>query len=256
MDIEAYLRRDYIKNLVNQGKRLDGRKFDEFRKIEIENNYVGEMACGSSLINLGNTMVLVGISLDVGEPYPDSPESGVMTTSAELRPLASPYFEAGPPGEEAIEVARVVDRGIRESGAINLEKLFIEENKVWIVFIDIHILDHDGNLIDASGIAAISALLNTKIPKYEDGSVIYGEYSGSLPVTEVPIPCTFAKINDKMLIDPTLDEEYAMDSRLTITTTDTINAMQKGGVGSLSESEVYNAVDMAFEKAKDVRKLL
>jgi len=83
--------------------------------------------------------------------------------------MASPRFESGPPNEESIEVARVIDRGIRESGAIDTKKLLIEENLVWIVFIDVHVLDHDGNLIDAGGIASMAALLNTRLPKYEDG---------------------------------------------------------------------------------------
>ena len=256
MDIEAYLKRDYISNLINDGKRLDDRLFDEYRKISIEKDYSGAKASGSSMIHLGDTKVLVGISLDVGEPYPDSPESGVMTTSAELRPLAFPHFESGPPGEEAIEIARVVDRGIRESGAIDLEKLFIEDGKVWVVFIDIHVLDHDGNLIDASGIAAISALLGTKMPKYEDGEVIYSEKKDNLPVVEKPIPCTIAKIGESLIVDPTLDEEYAMTARLTTTTTAMINAMQKGGNGSLTTDEVDRAIDLAFEKAKEIRKLL
>ncbi len=256
MEIEAYLRKDYITNLINEGKRIDGRGFDEYRKMDIEKNYVDDKACGSSLIKLGKTKVLVGISMSVGEPYPDKPQEGVMTTSVEFRPMASPTFESGPPREEAIEVARVVDRGIRESGAIDTKKLFIEEDKVWIVFIDIHILDHNGNLIDASGIASISALMNTRIPKYEDGKIIYGEFEGKLPITCVPIPCTVAKIGNSILIDPNLDEEYAMDSRLTIATTDTINAMQKGGNGSFKEEEILSAIDLSFEKAKEIRKLI
>lgn len=256
MEIESYLKRDYITNLVKEGKRIDGREFDNYRNIEIIKNYVGEKASGSSLVNLGDTKVLVGISIDVGEPYPDKPTEGVMTTSAELRPLASPTFESGPPDEESIEVARVVDRGIRESGTIDTEKLFIEENKVWVVFIDIHILDHCGNLIDASGIAAISALLKTRMPRYEDGKIIRGEWVGKLPVSCIPIPCTMAKIADRILLDPNIDEEYAMDSRLTIATTDTINAMQKGGKGTLTEKEIFDAIDLSFEKAKEIRRLL
>ena len=66
MEIEAYLRRDYITNLVNEGKRIDGRGFNEYREINIESGYVGDKACGSALINLGKTKVLVGVSMDVG----------------------------------------------------------------------------------------------------------------------------------------------------------------------------------------------
>ena len=179
-----------------------------------------------------------------------------MTTSVEFRPIASPTFESGPPREGAIEVARVIDRGIRESEAIDTKKLFIEEDRVWIVFIDIHILDYYGNLIDAGGIASIAALMNTRLPKYEGGELIRGEFEGKLPLTCVPIPCTLTKIGDSILVDPDLDEEYAMDSRLTVATTDTINAMQKGGNGSFKEEEILSAIDLSFEKAKEIRKLI
>lgn len=256
MEIEAYLKRDYITNLVKEGRRPDGRAFDEYRKIVIDKGYVKEKAPGSCMVYLGNTKVLVGVSMEVGEPYPDRPEEGVMTTSAELRPMASPRFESGPPDDESIEIARVIDRGIRESGALDTKKLFIEDNLVWIVFIDVHVLDHYGNLIDAGGIAAIAALMDARMPKYEDGRLIYGEYKGRLPINNIPIPCTLAKIDDSLIVDPSLDEEYAMDARLTITTTDTINAMQKGGRGSFKEKEIMDSVDTAFRKAEEIRRLL
>ena len=256
MEIEAYLKKDYIANLVREGKREDGRAFDEYRKIVLDNGYAKDKAPGSCMVELGKTKVIAGVSIDIGEPYSDRPEDGVMSTSAELRPVASPRFESGPPDNESIEIARVIDRGIRESGAIDTKKLFIEEDLVWVVFIDIHVLDHSGNLIDAGGIAAISALLNARLPKYEDGKIIYGEYSGKLPLACTPIPCTMTKIGGSMLIDPSLDEEYGMDARLTISTTDTINAMQKGGDGSFTEDEVMNAVDLAFAKGKEIRGML
>lgn len=256
MEIEAYLRRDYISNLVKEGRRLDSRKFDEYRKIEIEKDYVGEKACGSALVRLGDTKVLAGVSLDVGEPYPDAPKDGVMTINAEFRPLAAPNFESGPPGENAVELARVVDRGIRESGAIETGKLFIEEDKVWVIFVDIHILDHGGNIIDASGIASIAALLNTRMPKYEEGKIIRGEWNGKLPISCTPIPCTSVKIGDSILVDPSLDEEYAMDARLTVATTDTINAMQKGGQGALKDEDVFSAIDLSIQKGEEIRKII
>lgn len=256
MNIEAYLRKDYITKLVGEGKRIDGRKLDEMRSIEITKDYVSEKANGSALVKLGKTQVLVGVSIDVGEPYSDKPTSGVLTTNTELRPIADPHFELGPPRETSIELSRVVDRGIRESGAIDVDKLFIEEGKVWIVFVDIHILDNDGNLFDASGIAAITALANAKLPKYEDGAIIREETSGELPISCLPIPCTVAKINGKLVRDPIRDEEYAMDARLTVATTDAVNAMQKGGEGSFTVDEVGQVVDMAFKSNKDIVKLI
>jgi len=164
MTVTPAIKRDYLANLAEQGKRADGRRFDEYRNIEIETNIISK-AEGSARVKIGNTQVIAGIKMDAGEPYSDSPESGVMTTAAELIPLASPDFESGPPRENAIELARVVDRGIRESEVIELDKLCIEPGeKVWIVFIDIHIIDYDGNLFDAASLAALAALMTTKVP--------------------------------------------------------------------------------------------
>jgi exosome complex component RRP42 len=149
-----------------------------------------------------------------------------------------------------------VDRGIRESGMVDIEKLFIEDGKVWIVFLDIHVLDQCGNLLDACGIAATAALKNARMPKFEDGIVIRGEWAGNLPVECTPVPCTWAKVNGQILLDPLIEEEHAMESRLTITTTDTINAMQKGGNGQFSRDEILDLVGRSFEDAKKVRKMI
>jgi exosome complex component RRP42 len=256
MNIEYYLKRDYVSNMVGQGKRQDGRAFDQLRDLQIEKGYAKDKACGSAYVKLGNTEVLSGISMDVGAPYPDQPTSGVMSTSVEFRPIAHPTFESGPPREDSIEVARVIDRGIRESHSIDLDKLYIEEDKIWMVFIDIHILNHDGNLIDAGGIAAISALLDCRMPKFEAGKVIRGEWAGKLPMTCTPIPFTFGKVGSAILMDAQADEEFAMDARLTVTTSDTLNAMQKGGVGSFTMDEVTSCVETAFRRAPQVRKMV
>ncbi|OYT53737.1 MAG: RNA-binding protein [Candidatus Altiarchaeales archaeon ex4484_2] len=256
MNIEEYLRKDYVTSLMREGRRIDNRKLDEFREIKIEKGYSSEKAPGSAFINLGDTKVLVGISMGVGEPYPDRPTSGVMTTNVELRPIASPLFESGPPREKAIEIARVVDRGIRESGAIDLDKLYIEEDKVWIAFIDVHVLDDGGNILDAAGIGAISALLDTRLPKYEDGVVIRGEWEGKLPITCTPVPVTNVKIGSNLVVDPNLDEEYARETQLTVTTTDVINAMQKSGIGVFSSEEVDEAIETSFKKAKEIREII
>ncbi|MEW6069448.1 MAG: RNA-binding protein, partial [Candidatus Thermoplasmatota archaeon] len=126
------LKKDYLYELAENGKRADGRKFDDYRKILVERSIIAN-AEGSARVKLGNTDVLVGVKIEPGEPYLDSPEKGVLTVSAELVPIASPAFESGPPSPEAIELARVVDRGIRESDSINLAKLCITpKEKVWV----------------------------------------------------------------------------------------------------------------------------
>src|SRR5439155_827010 len=151
------LMRAHVYRLASTGQRVDGRVLDEPRKVAIQRSFV-KTAEGSARVKLGNTDILVGIKMSVGEPYPDTPNTGVLSTSVELIPMASPTFEAGPPRPDAIELARVVDRGIRESKMVNMERLCITpKEKVWILFIDIHVLDYDGNLFDACSYAAVAS---------------------------------------------------------------------------------------------------
>ena len=96
MTVVPIIKRDYVLKLAEQGKRLDGRSFDQFRKIEIETGVVNK-AEGSARVKIGNTQVLVGIKIGIGEPFPDTPDTGVLSTTAEFIPLASPDFESGPP---------------------------------------------------------------------------------------------------------------------------------------------------------------
>lgn len=250
-DIISEIKKDYIYNLANQNKRVNDRAPNQVREITIERNVIGT-AEGSARVKYGNTDVLVGVKLGHGEPYPDSLDKGVLTTNAELIPLASPEFETGPPKEDSIELARVVDRGIRESGTINLDKLCITPGeKVWIVFIDIHVLDYDGNLFDVAATGALCALLNTVVPasKAEAGEDF------KLPVEHYPVSCTFAKLGGTIIVDPNLDEEKTCSARLTISTDENgdIRAMQKGRTGCFTPDEIRKMIAMAQELGNQIR---
>ncbi len=254
MTLTSSIKRDYVYNLAKKGKRQDGRDLFKFRNISIETNLISK-AEGSARVKIGNTQVVAGIKMDVGEPYPDTPNSGVITTAAELNPLASPDFESGPPREDAIELARVVDRGIRESEVIELDKLCIEPNeKTWIIFIDIHIIDYDGNLFDAASLAALAAILTTKVPakRFELGE----DYP--LPVKDPPISCTSVKFNDVIIMDPSLDEEEIAEARITVATDSKghIRAMQKGLNGSYTVEEIKKVIKVSLDNGVEIRKKL
>ncbi|MFH1448617.1 MAG: exosome complex protein Rrp42 [Candidatus Micrarchaeota archaeon] len=255
MEILDEIKKDFIRDLIKNGKRADERKFDEYRKIKIEKNPLTS-AEGSATVHIGKTQVLVATKLGVVTPFSDRPKEGVLATNCEMLPLASPTFESGPPSESSIELARVVDRGIRSSEILDLGSLFIEDDKVWGVFIDLYILDHDGNLFDAAALAAMSSLLSVKFPKYEDGVVIR-EPTKPLKLKSKVVSCTVAKINDQTMFDPTCDEEIAMDSRITIATTeDNICAMQKGKSGAFRRDELLEIIDQSFKKGSELRSML
>ncbi len=252
------LKADRVKSLAKEGKRSDGRKFDEYRKISIEKN-ISQNADGSARCRIGETDVIAGVKMIPGEPYPDSLDEGTISVGSELMPLANAEFEVGPPREAAIELARVVDRGIRESKAIDFKKLCVREGElVWIVFIDSYVANDDGNMFDAASIASLAALNESKIPKLEEDKIVKAEYSGKLKMAKQPLLSTFAKVSGKILVDPTLAEEKALEARFSCATADdsTLCAFQKGEGGSLSLSEIDECIDTAFKRAKEIRKLL
>ncbi len=251
IEVMEDIRKDYVYDLIESGKRVDGRGFRDYREISVERDIIIK-AEGSALVKLGDTSVLVGVKLDIGEPFSDTPNKGVLMTNTELRPGASPDFETGPPNENSVELARVVDRGIRGSEAIDLEKLCIEEGeKVWMTFIDIHALDNDGNLMDAAALGAIASLLNTRIPNERYG--LTGE--DTLSIRDTPVAVTMVKIGENILVDPNLHEENAATSRLTVISNadGTVSGMQKSGSEGLKEEEIVEMVEIGIEKAGEIR---
>lgn len=249
----------FIADLLRKGERLDGRGTSEYRDLEIEVNVVHAKAEGSALVRLGDTSVVAGVKVLVGDPYPDTPDEGVTMVTAEMSPIASPLFELGPPKEDAIELARVVDRGVRESETVDAKKLCIEEGKsVYMVFADVYPLEYDGNLIDASSIAVNAALLTTKYPemKWEDKKLVETGEIISLPIKNVAIEHTVSKIDENIIIDPILKEEFVQDCRLTMAVDrdNNFTAMQKGGgAGPISMEMVEKAMEMALESAESIR---
>ena len=254
-DVISEIKKEYLFELAKGGKRISERGVNESRELSIETGVI-DTAEGSARVRLGDTDVLVGIKASIGEPFQDTPNKGVIITNCELIPMAAPDFDSGPPREDAIELARIVDRGIRESEAVDLGSLcIVEGEKVWLLFIDIHVLDYSGNLFDAAGIGALCALENTIIPSSAE---VEGKEDSKLEIRHRPIPATFAKINGRMFLDPDLDEEKICQGRLIVSTDENgdIRAMQKSKGGRFTSQEITEAIDMAVERGREVREFL
>jgi len=253
----AKLEQKTVNDMILKGKRIDERGPLDYRPLTIMLGTV-EKANGSAYVYLGKTKVLAGVKIQTGTPFEDTPNEGILTVNAEFTPIAYPTFETGPPDENSIELARVVDRGIRESKAIDMQKLCIEPGKkVFVVFVDVYILDHDGNLIDAAGMAALGALVNAMMQEYDvkNGEVRYKDSKVALPMLNYPVPITSVKVGNTIVVDPCLEEEQVMSCRLTVTTdkNDNVCAMQKGGVGVFTPEEIKQVVSSSIQKSKDLR---
>jgi len=254
------VKRKQIIELAESGKRTDGRSLTDIRELKIEPGMVVK-ANGSAGVHLGGSYVVAGCKYELGDPFPDTPNDGVLSVSSEFVPMASPEFEPGPPDATSIELARVVDRGLRESKLLDTSKMcVIPGKKVWIAWLDLYILDHCGNLIDTAALAGLTALLTSKFPKWEvDGDEVNVlEEFGPAPLRAIPVNITLAKIGDKLFVDPSLEEEEVMDCRLSVNFTEdgVICAMQKGKSGTFTPEEVLRAVEIAKTKTQELRKQL
>ena len=207
------LLKDQLTRLAEKNLRIDDRDQFERRNIDLE---VGVLtnAEGSSKVVWGGTIVYAGVKFALREPYPDRPADGSLMTSAELRPVANVKYEPGPPSAESIELGRVVDRGIRESGCIDMESLCVVPGEsVWNVNLDIHVMSDKGNIFDACALAGIAALKTATVPanRFDIGE------DHKLPVNKIPIMCSYQRVGGRFVYDPSEEEELGGSERIHIT---------------------------------------
>ena len=254
----AKITRNRIYELLREGRRIDGREPLEYRRITVKTGVV-EKADGSAIVSLGSTKILTGVKVEVGSPYPDRPNEGVFTVNAELLPLASKSFEAGPPDERAVELSRVVDRCLRESHAIDLESLaIVKGEKVYMIYIDCYVLDYDGNYFDASVLSAVAALMSGSLPKYRvaDGKVekVEGERI-PIPLKTIPVSVTIGLIKDMLLVDPIPIEENVVDTSIIAgyTSDSVVAALQKNTPGFMPVDLLKKALEIGKLKSQELR---
>ncbi|OAY61336.1 exosome complex component RRP45A isoform X1 [Manihot esculenta] len=254
----------FIETALASDLRIDGRNPLEYRKITVKFGRED----GSSEVQLGQTHVMGFVTSQLVQPYRDRPNEGSLSIFTEFSPMADPSFEPGRPGESAVELGRIIDRGLRESRAVDTESLCVLAGKlVWAIRIDLHILDNGGNLVDAANIAALAALLTFRRPECtlggEDGQQVIvhpPEVREPLPliVHHLPIAVTFAFFNSEhtMVIDPTHSEETVMGGRMTVTVNANgdICAIQKAGGEGVTQSDIMRCLRIASRNAESITK--
>eukprot|EP00064_Thunnus_orientalis_P006018 superscaffoldBa00000607_g6032 len=162
--------------------RLDGRQTYDYRKIKI--TFGTDYGC--CFVDLGKTRVMAQVSCELVAPKENRPNEGIMFFNIELSPMASPAFEQGRQSELSVKLNRQLERCLRNSKCIDTESLcVVSGEKVWQIRVDVHMLNHDGNLMDAASIAAITALYHFRRP---DVGIQGDEVTVYSPEERDPIP--------------------------------------------------------------------
>lgn len=254
--------KDFVLGLLKQETRVDGRKLLQLRDVEIT---FGE-SLGHVEVSLGKTKVIVRVSAEVTKPYEDRPYEGIFLMTTDVSSMASPIFENNRQSDEETLISRVIEKAIRRSNALDVESLCIAAGKAcWMVRADVHFINYDGGLIDATCIGAIAALMHYRRPDTSiDGDKVIVhpiEERAPIPLSilHVPLCITFSFFDDSiMLVDATAQEEALRTSEMVITLNKNreVCQMLKPGGRSIDAVEVINCANIAYQTVADLTDMI
>ncbi|KIW10802.1 hypothetical protein PV08_10101 [Exophiala spinifera] len=256
------IERNFILEALEQGVRLDGRTLDQFRNIDLE---FGD-EYGTVTLRLGKTRVFVQVSAEVTKPQEERKFDGIFTITTELSPIASPAYENGRQSEQEIILSRMLEKAIRRSRAIDTESLcIIAGAKCWSIRADVHVLDADGGLVDASCIAIVAALRHFKRPDVSvDGEnvTIYTmaeRVPVPLSIMHHPVCITYSFYHDGevMLLDATRSEEACREAEVILTVNDfELCQVAKLGGKPVDALVLLKCINTALTTGREINKIV
>lgn len=208
------------------------------------------------------------VSADIIVPYPDRPFEGVFNITSELSPMVAPSFEVNRPSETEVLLSRLLEKTVRRSGALDIESLcLIAGQKCWSVRVDLHILTHDGNLVDIACFAVIAALRHFRKP---DTSMEGETLTVYTPAEREPVPLSwlhspfcitfnfFGEDGEIVLMDATWLEEQMRISSCTYSLNKhgEICQVSKLGGTAVDAPLFIQCAQMALSKSKEFTDLL
>ena len=168
--------------------------------------------------------------------------------------------------EQEVILSRILEKAVRRSRAIDTESLcIIAGAKCWSVRADVHVLNADGGLIDASCIAILAALRHFRRPDVsvegEDVTVYTMAERVPVPLSIMhdPVCLTFSFFHggEVVLLDADRREEQVSEAEMILTANDfeLCQVAKLGGV-SIDPLTLLKCTNIALVKAKEVNALI
>ncbi|XP_016057026.1 PREDICTED: exosome complex component RRP45 [Miniopterus natalensis] len=255
--------RRFLLRAIEERKRLDGRQTYDYRNIKI--TFGTDYGC--CIVELGKTRVLGQVSCELVSPKLNRATEGILFFNLELSQMAAPAFEPGRQSDLLVKLNRLLERCLRNSKCIDTESLcVVAGEKVWQIRVDLHLLNHDGNIIDAASIAAIVALCHFRRPDVsvqgEEVTLYTAEERDPVPLSihHMPICVSFAFFQQGtfLLVDPSEREERVMDGLLVIAVNkhrEICTIQSSGGIMLLNE-QVLRCSKIAGVKVAEITELI
>lgn len=216
--------------LIQNGKRLDGRTFDQLREIKMSVGVL-ERATGSAYVEWGGNKVIAGIygPRELHPKYLRDPTKALLRCIYNLAPFSVEDRARPGPSRRSVEISKVISEAL--SSVVILEKY---PNTGIDVFIEI--LRADAGTRCAGLTAASLALADAGIP-----------------MRDMVASCASGKIDGEIVVDLMKDEDQYGECDLPLAITP-----RKGEVtllqmdGKLTKEEFKKAYKLAFDGAMKV----
>ncbi|KAJ9585223.1 hypothetical protein L9F63_002986 [Diploptera punctata] len=251
----------YYRDFLSHDVRPDGRGLQKFRPVSVNVGSI-QTADGSAIVKIGNTTVVCGIKAELATPKTEEPNLGFVVPNVELGPLCSYRFRPGPPSDQAQVATNFIAETLVNSECLDLKELCIQtEHLVWVLRCDLICLDHDGAIFDACMLALVAALHTVRLPKVsydsDTGAVSVSKKKKKLKIKHCPIATTFSIFDDKLLIDPTTEEESLSSGIVTVVIQgEKLSSVHKPGGSPLNNTQLQDCISSAIKRGDHIYKLI
>jgi RNase PH-related exoribonuclease len=129
------------------------------------------------------------------------------------------------------------------------------------VYVDVYVLDFDGDYFAPAVLAATAALASARVQRYEVQGGVVTKVEGErvpLPLVKLPTAAMIGILRDKIIVDPTALEEPALDASVVIGwgADEELAAIQKDSPGLIPESIIDDIIEVSRTVTMRLRRTL
>lgn len=214
--------------LIKDGRRIDGRKFDEMRPIKMKVGIL-KNADGSAMVELGNTRILAAVygPKELHPQHLQDQSAAILQVRYSMAPFSTSERVKPGPSRRSMEISLVARKALEKV-------IFLEEFPLTTINIFIEVLEAQAST-RVTGITAASLALA----------------DAGIPMKGLISACSVGKVNGHIVLDVTSEEDSYGDADIPVAM---INGSGKVTLlqldGDVTEKELEEALKLAKKGCK------